>query len=218
MSAVLADFRFALRTMARSPMFTAVAVFSLALGIGANTAIFTLIDQLLLRLLPVKDPQQLVMIWSSGPHLGNNNGGRASSYPMYQQYQRRAPFLSHVFARYQSQASVSFAGQTERISLELISGNYFQALGVGPAAGRVFTPEEDDRTYQGHPVAVLSLRLLDDPLQRQARRARHQDSGEQLSHDRRRRFRARLPRARSGLLAASPRPHSDEAAHDARVG
>jgi len=145
-----------LRTMARSPMFTAVAVFSLALGIGANTAIFTLMDQLLLRLLPVKDPQQLVMIWSSGPHLGNNNGGRASSYPMYQQYQRRAPFLSHVFARYQSQASVSFAGQTERISLELISGNYFQTLGVGPAAGRVFTPEEDDRTYQGHPVAVLS--------------------------------------------------------------
>src|SRR5437667_4461779 len=70
------DIRFALRNLRRSPLFTAVAVASLALGIGANTAIFTLIDQLMLRLLPVRDPQQLVMIWSTEPHIGNNRGRR----------------------------------------------------------------------------------------------------------------------------------------------
>src|SRR6185436_11168555 len=73
------DLRFALRNLRRSPLFTFVAVASLALGIGANTAIFTLIDQLMLRLLPVSDPEQLVLIYATGPHLGSNRGSRASS-------------------------------------------------------------------------------------------------------------------------------------------
>jgi predicted permease len=137
-------------------MFTAVAVLSLALGIGANTAIFTLLDQLLLRLLPVRNPEQLVMIWSTGPHMGNNRGSRASSYPMYEDYQRKAEAFSSVFCRFATSLSVSFSGRTERVEGELVSGNYFQALGVKPAAGRLFTPEEDDRVYKGHPSAVLS--------------------------------------------------------------
>jgi len=87
---IASDFRYALRNLRRSPMFTAVAVLPLALGIGANTAIFTLLDQLMLRLLPVRAPEQLVMIWSTGPHMGNNRGSRAWSYPMYQDYQRKA--------------------------------------------------------------------------------------------------------------------------------
>ena len=150
------DFRYAFRNLSRSPLFTTVAVLSLALGIGANTAIFTLLDQLILRLLPVSHPEQLAMIWSTGPHMGNNNGSRASSYPMYQDYQKQAQAFSYVFCRYGTSLSISFAGRTERVQGELVSGNYFQALGVKPAAGRLFTPEEDDRVYKGHPSAVLS--------------------------------------------------------------
>jgi predicted permease len=150
------DLKFAVRALSRTPMLTTVAVLSLALGIGANTAIFTLLDQLILRLLPVKDPQQLVMIWSTGPHMGNNRGSRAASYPMYQDYAQKAQAFSYVFARYQTPLSISFEGATERVQAELVSGNYFQALGVSPAAGRVFSPEEDDRSYKGHPVVVLS--------------------------------------------------------------
>jgi len=156
MGRTLSNVRFALRNLRRSPLFTFVAVASLALGIGANTAIFTLLDQLILRMLPVRNPQQLVMIWSTGPHMGNNRGARASSYPMYQDYQQKAQAFSYVFCRYATPLSVSFNGQTERVSGELVSGNYFQAMGVQPALGRVFSPEQDDRTYKGHPSVVLS--------------------------------------------------------------
>ena len=149
------DLQFALRNLRRSPLFTFVAVASLALGIGANTAIFTLIDQLMLRLLPVRDPNQLVMIWSTGPHMGSNRGARASSYPMYQDYQRLAKAFSYVFCRLETSTSISFNGQTERVDAELVSGNYFQALGVNPAAGRVSSPEQDDRVYKGQPSVVL---------------------------------------------------------------
>jgi predicted permease len=153
---LMQDLRHALRVLRRSPAFTAVAVLLLALGIGANTAIFTLLDQLMLRLLPVKDPKQLVMIWTTGPNLGGNIGSRASSYPMYQDFQQRAQAFSYVFCRYYTPLSVSLGNETERVTGELVSGNYFQALGVGPAIGRVFSPEEDDQVYKGHPVVVLS--------------------------------------------------------------
>ncbi len=156
MTGFASDLKYAVRALTRTPMLTTVAVLSLALGIGANTAIFTLLDQLLLRLLPVKQPEQLVMIWSTGPHLGNNNGSRAASYPMYQDFGQKAEGFSHVFCRYEAALSISFDGTTERVEAELVSGNYFQALAVGPAVGRVFSPEEDDRTYKGHPSVVLS--------------------------------------------------------------
>ena len=156
MARFLFDLRFALRSLWRSPLFTLVAVASLAFGIGANTAIFTLIDQLMLRLLPVAQPDQLVMIWSTGPNMGSNRGTRMASYPMYQDFQKQAPAFSSVFCRFGTAVSLSFSGQTERIDAELVSGNYFQALGVRPALGRVFSPEEDDRVYKGHPYVVLS--------------------------------------------------------------
>jgi predicted permease len=146
-------------------MLTTVAVLSLALGIGANTAIFTLLDQLLLRMLPVKDPEQLVMIWTTGPHMGSNRGSRAASYPMYQDFQQKGEAFSHVFARMLTPSSASYEGGTERVLAELVSGNYFQALGVKPAMGRVFSPEEDDRTYKGHPVAVLSYNYWQERFQ-----------------------------------------------------
>jgi predicted permease len=156
MSRLLSDLRFALRNVGRNPLFTSVVVASLALGIGANTAIFTLIDQLVLRLLPVKNPEQLVMIWTTGPHMGSNRGDRRASYPMYQDFQQKAAAFSHVVCRYQTALSITFGNQTERVQGELVSGNFFQALSVKPALGRVFSPEEDDRVYKGHPVVILS--------------------------------------------------------------
>ena len=156
MATLASDTKFALRSYARSPMFAGIAVLSLALGIGANTAIFTLIDQLMLRLLPVQDPEQLVMIWTTGPHMGNNQGSRAASYPMYQDFQQKASAFSSVFCRYITSSAVSFEGSTERVTAELVSGNYFTTLGVRPAIGRVFTPEQDDRIHKGHPAVVLS--------------------------------------------------------------
>ncbi|MEP7116154.1 MAG: ABC transporter permease, partial [Acidobacteriota bacterium] len=150
------DLRLALRGLRRSPLFAVVAVCSLALGIGANTAIYTLIDQILLRKLPVRAPDELVMLYQQGPHAGSNMGPRMHSYPMYRELQQRAEPLAEVLARRAIDTSVSVDGQTERLVAEMVSGNYFSMLGVPPALGRVFSSQEDDRVYQGHPVVVLS--------------------------------------------------------------
>src|SRR4249919_514980 len=150
------DLRLAIRGLRRSPLFTTVAILSLALGIGANTAIFTLIDQILLRKLPVKAPEQLVMLYQRGAHNGSNMGDRMHSYPIYQDYQQKAAPFAEVVCRRQISASVSVDNSTERVDAEMVSGNYFSMLGVTAAAGRVFNSQEDDRIYNGHPVVVLS--------------------------------------------------------------
>ena len=150
------DFKLAVRGLFRNPLFSIVAILSLALGIGANTAIFTLIDQILLRKLPVKNPEQLVMLYQEGPHSGSNMGSRMHSYPIYQEYHKRAEPLAEVIARRLADASISIDNQTERIDIEMVSGNYFTMLGVGPAAGRVFNSPEDDQVYEGHPSVVIS--------------------------------------------------------------
>jgi predicted permease len=155
MSSVFADLRLAVRGLRRSPLFAIVAILSLALGIGANAAIFTLIDQVLLRKLPVKNPDELVMLYQQGVHMGSNMGSRMHSYPIYQDYQKRAEPLAEVLCRRLIAASVSIDNTTERIQAELVSGNYFTMLGVGPALGRVFNSQEDDQVYGGHPVVVL---------------------------------------------------------------
>ncbi len=151
----MADLRLALRGLRRNPLFATVAILSLALGIGANAAIFTLLDQLLLRKLPVKAPEQLVMLYQQGPHMGSNSGTRMHSYPLYQDLQKRAEPLAEVLCRRLVDASISIDNRTERIQAELVSGNYFTMLGVGPALGRVFNSREDDQFYRGHPVVVL---------------------------------------------------------------
>ena len=150
------DLKLAVRGLFRSPLFSIVAILSLALGIGANTAIFTLIDQILLRKLPVKNPEELVMLYQQGPHSGSNMGSRMHSYPIYQEYQKRAEPLGEVIARRLADASVAVDNQTERVDIEMVSGNFFSMLGVAPAAGRVFNSQEDDQVYQGHPVVVIS--------------------------------------------------------------
>jgi predicted permease len=149
------DLRLALRGLRRSPLFSTVAVLSLALGIGANTAIFTLIDQILLRKLPVKAPDELVMLYQQGSHNGSNMGTRMHSYPMYQDFQKRAEPLAEVLCRRLVSAAVSIDNRTERLQAEMVSGNFFSMLGVHAAVGRVFSSQEDDQTYQGHPVVVL---------------------------------------------------------------
>ncbi|HEX4228529.1 MAG TPA: ABC transporter permease [Bryobacteraceae bacterium] len=156
MSSFLMDLRYSLRAIRRSPLFAFIAIFSLALGIGANTAIFTLMDQLMLRQLPVKRPGQLVMLYQQGAHNGNNMGDRMNSYPIYQDFQKRAAPLSQVLCRRLVSASVSVHDQTDRVDAELVSGNFFTMLGVKPAAGRLFSSEMDDRVYMGQPEVTLS--------------------------------------------------------------
>jgi predicted permease len=156
MPALLQDLRFALRTLRKAPLFTSIAVFSLALGIGANTAIFTLMDQLMLRLLPIRDPESLVMLYQEGAHMGSNSGPRMHSYPLYQDFQKKAEPFADVICRRPVEASLSVDNQTERVDAELVSGNFFTALGVKAAAGRLFNSAEDDQVYSGHPVVVLS--------------------------------------------------------------
>ena len=156
MSHLLADLRLAVRGLRRSPLFAAVATLSLALGIGANTAIFTLVDQILLRKLPVRAPHELVMLYQQGSHNGSNMGSRMHSYPIYQDYKQKAEPLSDVLCRRLVSASVAVDDQTERVQAEMVSGNYFQLLGVRPAIGRVFNSAEDDQEYNAEPVVVLS--------------------------------------------------------------
>ncbi len=149
------DLRFALRTLRKSPMFTFVAVTSLAFGIGANTAIFSLINQVLLQLLPVRDPQQLVLLSGRGSTYGSNTGSNAISYPMYQAIRDQTQIFSEMFCRKSLPFSISAEGRTERVQGELVSGNFYSVLGIGAALGRVFTAS-DDLHENAHPYLVIS--------------------------------------------------------------
>jgi predicted permease len=149
------DLRFALRGFRKSPVFATVAVFSLALGIGANTAIFTLINQLILSRLPVHDPDRLVLLVGEGRHYGNDMGRNPISYPMFQDIRDGNQVFDGLMCRYRVTPSVAIAGETELVAGELVSGGYFQVLGIEPASGRLLTPE-DDVPLGAHPYAVLS--------------------------------------------------------------
>jgi predicted permease len=160
MGTLWADIKYAFRSLRKAPMFTTVAVLSLALGIGANTAIFSLLDQVLLRLLPVKNPKELVLFTMRGQHYGNNWGGNAISYPMYRDFQDHNEVFSEMFARFPFTPSFTVDGGTDRVQGEMVSGTYFPAMGVGAAIGRTFTPD-DDKTPDGHPIVVLSYSFWD---------------------------------------------------------
>ena len=149
------DLRFAARTFRKTPVFTVVAIASLALGIGANTAIFTLVDQLILKLLPIQEPQRVVLLAGRGRHYGGNNGRNAIAYPMYQDLRDRNEVFSAMMCRYRTNTTIAINGQTEAVSSELVSGNYFPLLGTRPAIGRLFTASDDLHVGE-HPYAVLS--------------------------------------------------------------
>ena len=149
-------------------MFTAVAVLSLALGIGANTAIFTLLDQILLRLLPVKNPRELALFVMRGQHYGGNWGPNAISYPMYRDFQDHNEVFSEMFGRFSFDPSFAVDGSTERVRAELVSGTYFPAMGIGAAIGRTLTPD-DDRTPSAHALVVLSYTFWETHLAKDPR-------------------------------------------------
>ena len=155
MSELVADLRLALRGFRRTPGFTAIAVVSIALGIGANTAVFTLVDRVLLRTLPVRDPGQLVQARLEGSLYGSNWGdGSELSYPWYRELAADNTVFAGVFGRFGYDMSVGARGKTERVRGELVTGSYFPVLGVRQALGRLLSPD-DDRVRGGHPVAVL---------------------------------------------------------------
>ncbi len=164
MARLTSDLRFALRQIMRSPGFAVIAVITLALAIGANTAIFTLLNQALLRALPVKDPNQLVVLSFAGSVEGHKHseGGDSPdhdhyfSYPMYRDLRDNNTVLSGLIAAAPGFAGVSWNNHAEQLPVELVSGNYFQTLGVQPAAGRLLLPS-DESSENANPVAVLSF-------------------------------------------------------------
>jgi putative ABC transport system permease protein len=155
LESIFSDLRYALRMMRRAPLVTAVAVLSLGLGIGANTAIFSVLDALLLKLLPVKDPRQIAMLsWSA------KNQARADdsfSYPMFERF--RSAFPSVAGFSDLDDLSLSIAGHAEYARGEAVSGNYYAVLGVTPAIGRALT--DDDDRESAAPTCMISYRYWD---------------------------------------------------------
>lgn len=151
------DVRYALRMLTKNPAFAGVVVLTLALGIGANAAIFSLLDKVLLQSLPVANPDQLGVLTAYDPKDGPDIDS-TFSYFMYKDLRDRNSVFSGVLARGGVQMNVTYGDQTERVRGELVSGNFFDVLGVRPWAGRLFT-QEDDSTLGAHPVAVLSYRF-----------------------------------------------------------
>jgi putative ABC transport system permease protein len=155
------DLRFALRQMRRSPGFVATAVLTLALGVGANTAVYSLLDQALLRSLPVSKPEQLVVLsvpgkaWSG--HSSDHGAGeeKSFSYPMYRDLRDQAKVFDGLIATAPAPVGIAHDRTSEVVDAEIVSGNYFSVLGVGPARGRLLS-QTDDGAPGANPVAVLS--------------------------------------------------------------
>ena len=161
MNGLLQDIRFALRQLRKNPGFTAVAVFTLALGIGANTAIFTVVNALLLKTLPVRDPLQLVVVGDPTRANGRSNGTPQTgiaSYPLYKELRDRNSVFSGLCAAATDHHIEAATGQgdtlDQKIYGRMVSGNYFTLLGVEPAAGRLFS-DADDTAENANPVVVL---------------------------------------------------------------
>src|SRR5579859_3091895 len=162
METLFQDVRYGIRMLAKTPAFTSVAVLTLALGIGANTAIFTLVNALLLRMLPVQDPQQLVVVGDPERANSRSNGTQRVdnfSYPLYKEFRDRNSVFTGVCAaasdhRIQIDTKEGSVAGDEKVTGRVVSGNYFSVLGLEPAAGRLLA-ESDDTAENANPVAVL---------------------------------------------------------------
>ncbi len=157
------DVKFALRQLKNSPGFTVTAVLTLALGIGPTAAIFSLMDQALLRSLPVRAPEQLVVLEATPYNVWNGHsstlgGDKAAyfSYPMYKWLRDRNQVFSGLIATFQTQAGAMWHNHSELVNADLVSGNYFDVLGVKPALGGLLT-QADDVKKNGDPVVVLNF-------------------------------------------------------------
>jgi macrolide transport system ATP-binding/permease protein len=149
---IFMDFRYAIRMLLARPGFTAIALISLALGIGANTAVFSLVNQVLLKPLQIDHPEQVYSLYDKGPSSADFS---AFSYPDYSDLRDNNGVFSGLVAYRFAPINLSHSGQNERIWGFLVSGNYFDVLGVKPRLGRTFAPEED-ASPSTHPVAVIS--------------------------------------------------------------
>jgi predicted permease len=155
------NLKFAFRTLFKTPFVTIVAIVSLALGIGANAAIFSLFNQMLLRPLPVPEPDRLVNLAVPGPKPGSTSCGQAGdcdavfSYQMFRDLEKAQTVFTSLGAHVSFGANLSARGQTQNAEALLVSGGYFPTLGVKPAIGRLLGPE-DDRTIGESHVVVLS--------------------------------------------------------------
>jgi hypothetical protein len=144
MQNILSDLRYALRQLRRSPVFALTAMLTLALGVGANTAVFSLLDQALLRALPVRQPDRLVYLQGTGDawrgHTSSHGGGIASyfSYPMYRDLRDKDAAFDGLFATTKQMVDLTHDNKSAFAEAEIVSGNYFDVLGVQPALGRVF--------------------------------------------------------------------------------
>jgi predicted permease len=149
------------RALRRSPVFTTAAVLSLALGIGANTAIFSLLDQVVLRSLPVADPERLVAVHGSYTGPGQSSSSWATNnesvfpYPFYRDLRDRVPAFAGMLASASAPVRIAWRGNTQAADAELVTGNYFTTVGARAALGRVIAAA-DDGAPGGNPVAVLS--------------------------------------------------------------
>ncbi|MGA9463129.1 MAG: ABC transporter permease, partial [Terracidiphilus sp.] len=148
------DVQYGLRTLAKNPTFSLIAVGTLVLGIGANTAMFSLLDQVVLRLLPVSHPEQIVIVRETGNHYGNSYGPNTISWPMFEDLRDDNQVFSGMFCRFPTTVTLGFGDHAAQISAELVSGAYFPILGVSAAMGR--TIAQDDDVPDKNPVAVLS--------------------------------------------------------------
>lgn len=150
------DFKYGTRLLRLNPGFAATAIISLALGIAANTSIFTLVDQILLRLLPVENPRELVQFRMEGGRMGSQNGDglHTFSYPLYVALRDRNTVFSGVTGQYPERLSIVGEDRGEIVDIGWVTGNFFQVLGVRPHIGRVLTAE-DDKSGNGIPVVVL---------------------------------------------------------------
>src|ERR1700692_3911893 len=150
------DLRFSARSFRRSPSFTLTTVLSLALGIGATTAIYSLVDQVLLHALPVRQPGRLVLIDWKGDQVANGFGSyNLMSYPICLDLQLQDRLFEGVLCRAATTVNLSTGGEHKPAAAEIVSGNYFSTLGVGPALGRVLG-NDDDQTPGASPVVVLN--------------------------------------------------------------
>lgn len=149
------DVRYAMRGFLKSPLFLLVAVGSIGIGVGANAAIFSLIDQILFRPLPIEKPERLVMLDLPGARVGAVYNEFAFSNPMYRKLREKNSTFEGLIATHYDRANLSYRGRSETVPVALVSGNYFPTLGLEPALGRLLGPGDDERK-NAHPQVVLS--------------------------------------------------------------
>jgi putative ABC transport system permease protein len=159
MNTIIQNIRYTLRQLTHAPGFAATVIVTLALGIGANSAIFTIFDQVLLRMLPVQSPKELVRFEWTGGFSGSASsfGGDTSnyfSYPMYKDLRDRNTVFQGMLAAVHGGAGISWNNQAENLDAEIVSGNYFNVLGLRPAVGRLFS-DADDTAKNANAVVVL---------------------------------------------------------------